>query len=145
MINEIPRINILELNTPAELAILNAIQEVEKMGCDVKLTNIICELSKLRNDLADFTDGITKPVDKDLIDNEKKIFTKDGVEFTTETLLKYYMNGFNDELNGEEKLLYDDKLVLKAYNLGRCDAYLGDDSSLIDAQTHEEIIKRILS
>jgi hypothetical protein len=72
MINEIPRINFLELNTPAELAILNAIQEVEKMGCDVRLTNIICDLSKLRNDLADFTDGINKPVDKDLIDNEKK-------------------------------------------------------------------------
>jgi len=62
MINEIPRINILELNTPAELAILNAIQEVEKMGCDVRLTNIVCGLSKLRNDLADFTDGIDKPI-----------------------------------------------------------------------------------
>jgi len=53
---EIPRRNRLDLNTPAELAIHNAMQEVEKIGADVKLTEAITLLSKAKDLVADFID-----------------------------------------------------------------------------------------
>jgi hypothetical protein len=56
MENEIPRRNRLDLNTPAELAIHNAIGEIEKMGVDPILTDIQVELIKLKGRLADYVD-----------------------------------------------------------------------------------------
>lgn len=52
-INEIPRRIILTHNTPAEIAIQNAIWEVEKVGASVELTNIIISLGELKNRLSD--------------------------------------------------------------------------------------------
>lgn len=49
------RINILE-NTPAELAIRNAINEVEKVGADIKLTQSVILLSEALNKLSDYID-----------------------------------------------------------------------------------------
>lgn len=57
MENEIPRRNRLDLNTPAEKAIYEAIQEVEKVGADTKLTEVIVMLGKARNLLSDYVDG----------------------------------------------------------------------------------------
>ena len=54
---EIPRRNILTLNTSAELAIHNAIQEVEKVGADVKLTDVIIMLVKAKETLSDYIDS----------------------------------------------------------------------------------------
>ena len=45
MSNEIPRRMRLDLNTPAEVAIFNAMQEVEKAGADVRLTQASMLLS----------------------------------------------------------------------------------------------------
>jgi hypothetical protein len=56
--NEIPRRNRLDLNTPAELAIHNAIQEVEKAGADERLTEAVILLAKAKDCIADFIDGI---------------------------------------------------------------------------------------
>ncbi len=53
----IPRRNKLWLNTPAELAIFNAIQEVEKVGADVKLTDIVIMLEQAKNLLSDYIDN----------------------------------------------------------------------------------------
>lgn len=53
-----PRRSRLDLNTPAELSIFNAIQEVEKAGCDVRLTDAINLLSKARDLVADYVDSI---------------------------------------------------------------------------------------
>lgn len=56
MKNEIPRRSRLDLNTPAERAIFDAMQEVEKAGCDVKLTDAVNFLDKARNLVADYVD-----------------------------------------------------------------------------------------
>lgn len=61
--NTIPRRAIIDQNTPAELAIHNAIQEVEKMGCDVRLTKAVILLSEAKDLIADVVDeGLKKPV-----------------------------------------------------------------------------------
>lgn len=41
----------------AELSVSEAIQDVEKMGADVKLTNAVVKLSEAREMIADFIDG----------------------------------------------------------------------------------------
>jgi len=55
-----PRRNQLNLNTPAELAIHNAMQEVEKAGADVKLTEAINLLSKAKDCVSDYVDEKNK-------------------------------------------------------------------------------------
>lgn len=55
---EIPRRSRLDLNTPAELAIFNAMQEVEKMGADVRLTEAITLLQKAKDLVSDHIDGV---------------------------------------------------------------------------------------
>lgn len=52
----------LDLMSPAELAIYNAVQEVEKMAADVRLTHAVIKLSEARALVADFIDGINTPV-----------------------------------------------------------------------------------
>lgn len=58
--NNISRRHRLDLMEPAELAIVNAVGEVEKMPADVRLTNAVILLEKARNLVADFIDGIPK-------------------------------------------------------------------------------------
>jgi hypothetical protein len=59
---EIPRRIQLDKMTIAELAILNAVQLVEEMGADVRLTNAVNLLAIAREQVADFVDGVfTKP------------------------------------------------------------------------------------
>ena len=52
----IPRRNRLYLNIPAELAIFNAIQEVEKLPGDVRLTDAVILLGKAKDLVADFVE-----------------------------------------------------------------------------------------
>lgn len=52
-----PRRTRLDLNTPAELAIRNAIDEVENIGADVKLTDAVNLLDQARELVADFIDN----------------------------------------------------------------------------------------
>lgn len=54
--NEIPRRIRLDLNTPAEKAIFNAIQEVEKAGADVMLTEAVILLTKAKDLVSDYVD-----------------------------------------------------------------------------------------
>lgn len=56
MITEIPRRNRLDLNTDAELSIYNAMQEVEKIGADLRLTEAIILLAKAKELVADYID-----------------------------------------------------------------------------------------
>lgn len=58
-------------------------------------------------------------------------------------LLEVYMRGFTNELNGVSKNYKYNHLLLKAYNLGRQDAIVGDDVKSVDYLTNEEILKRI--
>lgn len=62
-------------------------------------------------------------------------------------LLETYMWGFNDELDGKTKIWNPKPLLLRAYNLGRQDAIVGDDISSdissSDLQTNEDILNRI--
>lgn len=60
-INAVPRRSRLDLNTPAELAITNAMQEVEKAGADVLLTNAINLLHQAKDFVSDFVDQ-KKPI-----------------------------------------------------------------------------------
>lgn len=54
---ETPRRNRMDLNTPAEIAIQNAVWEVEKVGADPKLTEVVVLLGKAKDLLSDFVDG----------------------------------------------------------------------------------------
>lgn len=54
-----PRRATLEKMTPAELAIYNAIQEVDKVGADVKLTQAIQKLSEAKDFVSDYVDEYT--------------------------------------------------------------------------------------
>jgi hypothetical protein len=60
-----------------------------------------------------------------------------------EILLETYMWGFNDELDGRVRMWNPNPLLLRAYNLGRDDALIGDDVPFSDLQTNEEILNRI--
>jgi len=55
-LNKIPRRNILQKNTIAELAIRKAISLVEELEAHPELTNIVMLLDEARNRLADFED-----------------------------------------------------------------------------------------
>lgn len=57
MANEVPRKNRIDLNTPAELAIRNAMTEVEKAGAAVQLTNAIIKLQEAFDLVADWEDN----------------------------------------------------------------------------------------
>jgi len=59
-------------------------------------------------------------------------------------LLETYMLGFNDELYGRTKKWNPTPLLLRAYNLGKQDAIIGDDVRSVDYQTNEDILNRIL-
>lgn len=52
----IPRRIRLDLSEPAELAIRKAVDEVEKIGADVRLTEAVNLLDKARELVADFID-----------------------------------------------------------------------------------------
>jgi len=57
MANEVPRKNRIDLNIPAELAIRNAMTEVEKAGAAVQLTNAIIKLQEAFDLVADWEDN----------------------------------------------------------------------------------------
>lgn len=54
--NETPRRNDLQRNTPAELAIRKAMGDVEMVGAHVLLTDAICLLDQALDRLADYVD-----------------------------------------------------------------------------------------
>ena len=58
-------------------------------------------------------------------------------------LCETYKQGFNDELDGRTKMWNPTPLLLRAYNLGREDAIVGDDVRSVDYQTNEQILNRI--
>lgn len=60
-------------------------------------------------------------------------------------LIETYMCGFNDELHGRTKIWNPNPLLLRAYNLGRQDAIIGDDVRSVDYKTNEEIFNNILN
>lgn len=53
-----PRRICLDKLTPAELAIVNAVEAVEAAGADVRLTKAVVALQKARDHVADFVDGV---------------------------------------------------------------------------------------
>jgi hypothetical protein len=70
------RRNRLDLNTPAELAIFNAMQEVEKAGADIRLTEASVLLAKAKDCVANFVDAIDSepsPVESSADDTIKRI------------------------------------------------------------------------
>jgi len=54
---ETPRRIRLDLNNAAELAIHNAIQEVEKLGADQRLTNAVIKLQQAKEDVSNYVDA----------------------------------------------------------------------------------------
>lgn len=47
----------LDLNTSAEMAIHKAIQEVEQLGADVRLTNAVMKLQEAKEKLSNYIDA----------------------------------------------------------------------------------------
>jgi hypothetical protein len=76
-----PRRIRMDLWSPAEKAIGNAVQEVEKMAADVRLTNAVILLLKARDLVADFIDNIESP-SPEVGEEKKEIMkhTKSGIE-----------------------------------------------------------------
>lgn len=58
--NPIPRRRRLDLNTDAELSIREAVNKVEAMGADVKLTDAIIKLQEAFELVADYVDKQNK-------------------------------------------------------------------------------------
>lgn len=58
-------------------------------------------------------------------------------------LLDIYREGFNDELNGKKERNYKGHHEMRAYNLGRIDAIVGDDCRSVDYQTEEQVLEKI--
>lgn len=54
--NKFPRRSCIYLFTPAEKAVYDAIQTVENVGADIRLTEAIVLLSQVREKLADYFD-----------------------------------------------------------------------------------------
>lgn len=54
--NNVPRRNVLTYNVPAELAIRNAIDRIETMGADIRLTEIVTMLGRALDLLGDVVD-----------------------------------------------------------------------------------------
>jgi hypothetical protein len=57
-------------------------------------------------------------------------------------LLQTYMIGFSDELKGETRE-FQDPMLIRAYELGKVDAFVGDDVRSVDYQSDEHLLKRI--
>jgi hypothetical protein len=57
-------------------------------------------------------------------------------------LLETYMIGFSDELEGGTRE-FKDPILIRAYELGKVDAFLGDDVMSINYQSDENLLKRI--
>ena len=56
--NDFPRRSRIDLLTPAEKAIYDAMQEVEEMAADERLTDAVCLLQDAQNKVADYVDGV---------------------------------------------------------------------------------------
>jgi hypothetical protein len=110
---KIPRRNRLDLNTPAELAIHNAMAEVEKAGADVRLTDAINLLSKAKELVADFVDAKTAPQEEIMptFEQELKVLinrhSKEVDSCTSDYILAEYLNNclatFNKAVIEREK------------------------------------------
>lgn len=75
--NTIPRRNQIDKFVPAELAIYKAMEEVEKMDADVRLTNAINKLSKAKDFVSNFVDQIPMPgLIERLIDEKNELDAK---------------------------------------------------------------------
>jgi len=60
-----------------------------------------------------------------------------------ESLLEWYMKGFNDELNGTSSLMSKHKPLNVAYTVGAYDAIAGDDNPTLDYLSDEELLVKI--
>ena len=60
MSSHVPRRNRIDLNTPAELAIRAAVEAVEILRADPRLTEVVLMLDRAREKLADFVDDETE-------------------------------------------------------------------------------------
>lgn len=58
--DNVPRRARLDLFTKAERAIYDAVQEVEALAADVRLTDAVVLLQAARESVADYVDGIEK-------------------------------------------------------------------------------------
>jgi len=71
---ETPRRVRLDLYVPAEKAIYDAMQEVEKMQGDIRLTHAVIHLDIAKNHVADFVDNV--PFKEKLKNSEEELYNK---------------------------------------------------------------------
>ena len=60
-----------------------------------------------------------------------------------ESLMKWYMKGFDDELNGTSSLMSKHESDNIAYNVGALDAEYGDVDTKLDYLSDEELLTKI--
>jgi hypothetical protein len=114
----------LDLNEQAELAIYNAMQEVEKIGADVRLTNAVIKLSEAKDLVADFIDEAK--VYTLILEKNTPTLSKDGAIIEVSKALK-------------EKFLFEEKRF--DYNLGvdcsKQDIIRGRDFRLLNGVAYD--------
>lgn len=77
----------------------------------------------------------SKGLQKSLRVATKNLYFKNkmkGIDEYGGKLLEWYLKGFNDELKGTTTIVTDDRLLMKAYDIGATDAIIGDDISDYD-------------
>ena len=62
---------------------------------------------------------------------------------TDDNIYKWYMRGFEDELQGSTMFLSGQQLELKAYKMGCMHAIVGDDVRSVDYLSKKQIIKMV--
>jgi hypothetical protein len=68
---DIPRRCRMDRMVPAELAILKALEAVEAMAADIRLTDAVVMLGYARNRVADYVDGVETPRDLTRTSNKR--------------------------------------------------------------------------
>jgi len=99
------------------------------------------------NELSEFHDCY---IQKDLGLTEVKAGTSTAaawIEVDDQTLLNYYNQGWQEEADGENRVIDQSKFLTGmrrvAYSIGCADYKAGDDVSSIDEQTEEQILEKI--
>ena len=62
---------------------------------------------------------------------------------TNESILEWYMRGFNDELKGSSSLYSKNEIENTAYRIGALDAFYGDDMRSTDYESDQKVLEKI--
>lgn len=105
--NSIPRRNRIDLMHPIELDIHSVILEIEKLGTHTALTNAIILLSKAKDHVSDYVDGIDRePLNKNIL-------TIDQLKNQLIVELERTIKLLKEKINLQEKIIHLENNLIK--------------------------------